>query len=76
MTSYAPSRALLDQSSSLFVKGMTRNGSPPWREDDKEGHYMFEIGDNLTSRCNYPYYHKNMLFLSLFCPLYEPVSIN
>ncbi|KAH9323496.1 hypothetical protein KI387_018135, partial [Taxus chinensis] len=24
--------------------------SPPWRNDDKEGHYVFALGDNLTSR--------------------------
>ncbi|XP_057827876.2 serine/threonine-protein kinase AFC2 isoform X3 [Cryptomeria japonica] len=24
--------------------------SPPWRNDDKEGHYQFALGDNLTSR--------------------------
>ncbi|KAI3970395.1 hypothetical protein MKX01_024042 [Papaver californicum] len=40
-------------SSSLFGKGVVRNGSPPWRDDDKDGHYVFAIGDNLTSRCNY-----------------------
>ena len=40
-------------SGSLFLKGGARNGSPPWREDDKDGHYMFELGENLTSRCNY-----------------------
>uniref|UniRef100_A0A0C9QTD5 dual-specificity kinase n=1 Tax=Wollemia nobilis TaxID=56998 RepID=A0A0C9QTD5_9CONI len=28
----------------------TRNESPPWRDDDKDGHYMFELGDNLTPR--------------------------
>ncbi|KAG6408870.1 hypothetical protein SASPL_131896 [Salvia splendens] len=50
VTSYAPSRAIWDQSSSLFVKGLAQNGSPPLREDDKDGHYMFAIGDNLTSR--------------------------
>ncbi|CAN1291335.1 Serine/threonine-protein kinase AFC2 [Linum perenne] len=37
-------------SSSLFDKDVARNGSPPWREDDKDGHYMFAIGENLTSR--------------------------
>ncbi|PIA51598.1 hypothetical protein AQUCO_01100447v1 [Aquilegia coerulea] len=46
VTSYAPS----DHTSSLFVKGVARNGSPPWRDDDKDGHYMFALGDNLTSR--------------------------
>ena len=25
--------------------------SPPWRADDKDGHYVFELGDNLTPRC-------------------------
>lgn len=53
--SFAYSGALPDQTTipSLFVKGVARNGSPPWREDDKDGHYMFELGDNLTSRCKY-----------------------
>eukprot|EP00252_Welwitschia_mirabilis_P021413 TRINITY_DN5497_c0_g2_i1.p1 TRINITY_DN5497_c0_g2~~TRINITY_DN5497_c0_g2_i1.p1 ORF type:complete len:199 (-),score=16.87 TRINITY_DN5497_c0_g2_i1:65-661(-) len=27
-----------------------RNGSPPWRPDGKDGHYRFELGDNLTRR--------------------------
>ncbi|KAF9680880.1 hypothetical protein SADUNF_Sadunf06G0167600 [Salix dunnii] len=26
------------------------NGSPPWRPDDKDGHYVFAIGENLTPR--------------------------
>ncbi|KAK3006064.1 hypothetical protein RJ639_016296 [Escallonia herrerae] len=51
VTSFASSRAPSDHtSSSLYVKGVDRNGSPPWRDDDKDGHYMFAIGDNLTSR--------------------------
>ncbi|KAJ7294770.1 hypothetical protein O6H91_14G023900 [Diphasiastrum complanatum] len=24
--------------------------SPPWREDDKDGHYMFELGENIGHR--------------------------
>ncbi|XP_058099022.1 serine/threonine-protein kinase AFC1-like isoform X2 [Magnolia sinica] len=36
--------------SSLYYKGAARNGSPPWRNDDKDGHYMFAIGEHLTSR--------------------------
>lgn len=47
ISSYAPSEHNI--TSSLF-KGVARNGSPPWRDDDKDGHYMFELGDNLTSR--------------------------
>ncbi|CAN6914536.1 unnamed protein product [Brassica oleracea] len=43
-------------SSSLSVKTVARNDSPPWREDDKDGHYMFELGDDLTPR--YKIYSK------------------
>ncbi|CAL0306782.1 unnamed protein product [Lupinus luteus] len=51
ISSYAPSLGSSEHTtSSLFVKGVARNGSPPWREDDKDGHFMFAIGDNLTSR--------------------------
>lgn len=57
VTSYASSRATPDHTSSLFVKGVARTGSPPWRGDDKDGHYLFELGENLTSRCNYFYHH-------------------
>ncbi|KAG9130685.1 hypothetical protein Leryth_018084 [Lithospermum erythrorhizon] len=32
-----------------YVKGLTRKGSPPLREDDKDGHYIFELGENLTT---------------------------
>eukprot|EP01018_Ginkgo_biloba_P011417 Gb_01586 [translate_table: standard] len=38
-------------SSSVHSKRVTaRNASPPWRDDDKDGHYMFALGDNLTPR--------------------------
>ncbi|KAB1217263.1 Serine/threonine-protein kinase AFC2 [Morella rubra] len=52
LTSFAPSRAPSDHttSSSLYEKEVARNGSPPRRDDDKDGHYMFELGENLTSR--------------------------
>ncbi|KAG2659533.1 serine/threonine-protein kinase AFC2-like [Panicum virgatum] len=36
--------------SSQLNQGQTRNGSPPLREDDKDGHYVFAVGDNLTPR--------------------------
>ena len=39
--------------SSIYYKGIPRNGSPPWRLDDKDGHYVFAIGENLTPRCKY-----------------------
>ncbi|XP_020576875.1 serine/threonine-protein kinase AFC2-like isoform X3 [Phalaenopsis equestris] len=41
---------------SMHAKGVARNASPPWREDDKDGHYMFDLGENLTSR--YKIYSK------------------
>lgn len=27
-----------------------RPTSPPWRDDDKDGHYVFELGENITPR--------------------------
>ncbi|MFS7990050.1 putative dual-specificity kinase CMGC-CLK family [Helianthus anomalus] len=36
--------------SSIYYKGIPHNGSPPWRPDDKEGHYVFAVGENITPR--------------------------
>lgn len=36
--------------SSIYYKGVPLNGSPPWRPDDKDGHYVYAIGENLTPR--------------------------
>ncbi|XP_077213017.1 serine/threonine-protein kinase AFC1-like [Tasmannia lanceolata] len=36
--------------SSLYYKGVARNASPPWRDDDKDGHYTYALGENLTPR--------------------------
>ncbi|CAN4121669.1 unnamed protein product [Withania somnifera] len=36
--------------SSIYYKGIPHNGSPPRRSDDKDGHYVFSIGENLTPR--------------------------
>ncbi|XP_043715240.1 serine/threonine-protein kinase AFC1 isoform X1 [Telopea speciosissima] len=35
---------------SLYYKELPHNGSPPWRNDDKDGHYVFAIGENLIPR--------------------------
>lgn len=48
-TSFGHSR-IHQEHSSHFVKGVVHKGSPPWRNDDKDGHYMFELGENLTPR--------------------------
>ncbi|KAL8142441.1 hypothetical protein V2J09_015473 [Rumex salicifolius] len=48
-TSFAPSR-LQSEHSSHLVRGLTQKGSPPRRDDDKDGHYIFELGENLTPR--------------------------
>lgn len=54
VTSFVSSGAPSDLTCSpLYAKEVARNASPPWREDDKDGHYMFALGENLTSRCNY-----------------------
>ena len=37
----------------MAVKGMAQKGPPQWRDDDKDGHFMFALGENLTSHCNY-----------------------
>ncbi|OVA18264.1 Protein kinase domain [Macleaya cordata] len=42
---------------SLYYKAQLHNGSPPWRNDDKDGHYTFVIGENLSARCNTLYYN-------------------
>ncbi|KAJ3703276.1 hypothetical protein LUZ61_006981 [Rhynchospora tenuis] len=34
----------------FYYSGPPRNASPPWRPDDKDGHYVFAVGDNLTPR--------------------------
>ncbi|XP_059316335.1 serine/threonine-protein kinase AFC2-like isoform X1 [Lycium ferocissimum] len=48
-SSYVHSRLLPDHDN-LYVKGLAQKGSPPRRDDDKDGHYMFELGENLTTR--------------------------
>lgn len=64
MTSYASSRQLTDLTSAPFtIKGVAQNGSPPRREDDKDGHFVFELGENLTSRCNHLYHHQKVLII-------------
>ncbi|KAK1314947.1 Serine/threonine-protein kinase AFC1 [Acorus calamus] len=35
---------------SLNAKGTARNASLPWRDDDEDSHYVFALGENLTSR--------------------------
>uniref|UniRef100_A0ACD5XPX9 Uncharacterized protein n=2 Tax=Avena sativa TaxID=4498 RepID=A0ACD5XPX9_AVESA len=52
LPSHPPDYACL----SLLSKGVARNASPPWRQDDKDGHYVFAVGENLTSR--YKIYRK------------------
>ncbi|KAE8782255.1 Serine/threonine-protein kinase AFC2 [Hordeum vulgare] len=36
--------------SSQEAQELFRFATPPLREDDKDGHYVFAVGDNLTSR--------------------------
>lgn len=41
--------------SAEFYNGYARVASPAWRDDDKDGHYMFELGENITPRCNHTF---------------------
>ncbi|KAI4340676.1 hypothetical protein MLD38_025486 [Melastoma candidum] len=50
VASYGSHPRLLPEHGNPFIKGLDQRGSPPWRDDDKDGHYMFAIGDNLTPR--------------------------
>ncbi|KAG8054818.1 hypothetical protein GUJ93_ZPchr0001g31724 [Zizania palustris] len=34
----------------IYYTGPPHNLSPPWRPDDKDGHYVFVVGENLTPR--------------------------
>ncbi|XP_019176122.1 PREDICTED: serine/threonine-protein kinase AFC2-like isoform X1 [Ipomoea nil] len=49
VSSYAHGR-VLSHHDNVYVKGLAQKGSPPWRDDDKDGHYIFELGENLTTR--------------------------
>ena len=37
-------------------RSAARAASPPLRDDDENGHYVFELGENLTPRCNCTFY--------------------
>ncbi|KAI3936780.1 hypothetical protein MKW92_043374, partial [Papaver armeniacum] len=53
----------------LYYKSHIQNGYPPWRNDDKDGYYVFVIRENLTLRCNAPSLQSAFCFfyfLSLF----------
>lgn len=54
----------------IYYTGPPRNLSPPWRPDDKDGHYVFAVGENLTPRCIFPQlsiiYCIGLLFLFAF----------
>lgn len=64
-TSNGVPRVLPDHAG-LFVNGYAEKGSPQWRDDDKDGHYMFALGDNLTSRCNAFSHHQRAVLNFLF----------
>lgn len=36
-----------------FLQVSRGNSSPPQRRDDREGHFIFVPGENLTPRCEY-----------------------
>lgn len=53
-----------------------RGASPPLRDDDRDGHYVFDLGENLTPRCKIPSFihfdifelnENENFFVSMFC---------
>ena len=34
-------------------EGSGRRASPPKRDDDRDGHYVFSLGENLIPRCEF-----------------------
>ncbi|KAF6137207.1 hypothetical protein GIB67_030971 [Kingdonia uniflora] len=57
LTGYAPTdnttltlNGVARNDSELVVKEVAQNDSPPHRDDDKDGHFVFALGENLTSR--------------------------
>lgn len=55
----------------MFYNGLPRQGSPPWRPDDKDGHYVFVVGDTLTPRCESKCYR---VFRHLICFVSQTLS--
>ncbi|CAL9109882.1 unnamed protein product [Musa acuminata var. zebrina] len=54
LKSLVPSGGASDHTcASQSAKDQERDASPPWRGDDKDGHYKFELGENLTSRFHF-----------------------
>ena len=51
--------------SSIYYKDLPPRGSPPWRPDDKDGHYVFAVGDSLTPRCKYSNFDLNCVTCSV-----------
>uniref|UniRef100_A0A2N9ILT6 Uncharacterized protein n=1 Tax=Fagus sylvatica TaxID=28930 RepID=A0A2N9ILT6_FAGSY len=49
----APSQPLVKRAEVVVSNEVVdrRHGSPPRREDDREGHYVYNLGENLTPRC-------------------------
>lgn len=46
-----------------YNEGIGRRGSPPKRDDDREGHYVYNLGENLTPRCEL--FRESFAYLSL-----------
>jgi hypothetical protein len=53
----------------IYYAGPPRNLSPPWRPDDKDGHYVFALGENLTPRCTFICLHWSLFIDSFYLPL-------
>lgn len=55
----------------VYYSGPPKNLSPPWRPDDKDGHYVFAVGDNLTPRCIFLYISIVLKWMHVICMLFS-----
>ena len=51
--------------SSMFYRGVPPNGSPPWRPDDKDGHFVFVVGETLTPRCELSFFNVELEYIAM-----------
>jgi hypothetical protein len=57
-----------DFEATLCTQVARGGASPPWREDDRDGHFVFYLGENLTRRCEFPRLFDSLLqFLEPLC---------
>jgi hypothetical protein len=49
--------------------------SPPYRDDNKEGHYVYAVGENISSRCKSPGTSPLLLSCDNGCIYLTPAAV-